>query len=163
MKVLFITEKYVGSPEFGLTNNMVNLIGSFKNANLGEYKHLFISQDEGDIYSIEELDNALLTEEFDLAIVSPIGHIIPSLYIAEVLRNKLIICWWDTLFGSFESFLSREHHHTVDGVSFFTPSMSAYSLYCINLVFDYGFGKEYQNIFCVSVPQAQIKILMLAL
>jgi hypothetical protein len=153
MKVLFITEKYVGSPEFGLTNNMVNLIGSFKSANIGEYKHIFISDDEGDIHSNEELDYILLTEEFDLAVMSPPGHFFPSLYVAEELQNKLIICWWDTLFGSFESFIAREHNHSVNGVNFSTPSLSAFSLYCPNIVFDYGFGEEYNNVFCLSVPQ----------
>lgn len=153
MKVLFITEKYVGSPEFGLTNNMVNLIGSFKSANIGEYKHIFISDDEGDIHSNEELDYILLTEEFDLAVMSPPGHFFPSLYVAEELQNKLIICWWDTLFGSFESFIAREHNHNVNGVNFATPSLSAFSLYSPNIVFDYGFGEEYNNIFCLSVPQ----------
>jgi hypothetical protein len=153
MKVLFITEKYVGSPEFGLTNNMVNLIGSYKSANIGEYKHVFISQDEGDIYSIEELDTVLLTEEYDIALLSPPGHMFPSLEVAEMLGNKLMICWFDTLFGTFESFIAREHHHNVNGISFSTPSLSAYSLYCPNIVFDYGNGEEYNNIFCLSVPQ----------
>jgi len=106
MKVLFITEKYVGSPEFGLTNNMVNLIGSFKSANIGEYKHIFISDDEGDVHSNEELDYILLTEEFDLAVMSPPGHFFPSLYVAEELQNKLVICWWDTLFGSLAKYKS---------------------------------------------------------
>lgn len=153
MKILFITEKYCGSPEYGLTNNMVNLIGSFKSTNLGEYKHLFISQDEGDISTTEELNFILLTEEFDLAMVSPPGHFFPSLEVAEILRNKLVICWFDTLFGSFESFICRDHHHVVDGVNITTPSLTAFSLYCPNIVFDTGYGEEYKNIFGLSVPQ----------
>jgi hypothetical protein len=153
MKILFITEKYVVSEKYGITNNMVNLIGSFKSTNLGEYKHLFISQDEGDLWTNEQLDNTLLTEDFDLAVVSPIAHMFPSLKVAERLQNKLMICWCDTLFGSFEGFIAREHHHTVNGVSFSTPSLSVYSLYCPNVVFDYGNGEEYKNIFGLSVPQ----------
>jgi len=153
MKVLFITEKYNGSPEYGLTNNMVNLIGSYKSANLGEYKHLFYSTDQGDINTPAELNNALLNEEFDLALVSPLGPMFPSLEVAEILQNKLIICWWDTLFGSFESFISRDHHHEVNGGIVSTPSLSAYSLYCPNIVFDCGNGEEYKNIFGLSVPQ----------
>lgn len=153
MKVLFITEKYVGSAKYGLTNNMVNLVGSFKNTNLGEYKHLFFSQDEGDINTPDELNETLVTEEFDLAVVSPLSPMFPSLEVAEFLRNKLMICWCDTLFGSFEGFIAREHHHTFNGISFSTPSLSAYSLYCPNVVFDYGNGEEYKNIFGLSVPQ----------
>ena len=153
MKVLFITEKYVGSAQYGLTNNMVNLIGSFKNANVGEYKHLFISQDEGDLWTSEELDNVLLTEDFDLAVLSPILHMFPSIEVAEALRNRLMICWCDTLFGSFEGFIARDHHHNVDGRVITTPSLNAYSLYCPNVVFDYGNGEEYKNIFGLSVPQ----------
>ena len=153
MKVLFITEKYVGSPEYGLTNNMVNLIGSFKSANLGEYKHLFFSQDEGDINTPEELNDILLSEDFDLAVVSPLGSMFPSLEVASFLRNKLMICWWDTLFGSFESFIGRDLHHEVDGGIVTTPSLSSYSIYCSNVVFDYGNGEEYKNIFGLSVPQ----------
>lgn len=153
MKVLFITEKYVGSPEYGLTNNMVNLIGSYKSTNLGEYKHIFYSQDEGDINTPQELNSTLLSEEFDLAIVSPLGPMFPSLEVAETLRNKLLICWWDTLFGSFESFMSRDHHHEYNGGIYTTPSLSAYSLYCSNVVFDHGNGEEYKNVFGLSVPQ----------
>lgn len=153
MKVLFITEKYIGPVEYGLTNNMVNLIGSFKSSNLGEYKHLFYSKDEGDINTPEELNYVLLSEDFDLAVVSPLGPMFPSLEVAENLRNKLMICWWDTLFGSFSSFIGRDHHHEVNGEIVTTPSLSAYSLYCANIVFDYGFGEEYKNIYGLSVPQ----------
>ena len=178
MKVLFITEKYAETPEFGLTNNIVNLIGSYLNSNLGTYEHLYISSDPGDIMSNEQMDMELMNREFDIAVVSIYPPISPSLHIAEKLGNRLVICWWDTVYaGPDQTNILNDRHECFNRFLYqsdmrpclYKSNILQYSEYCTNIVFDYGFG-EIKKIFLESqyhriqpyTKNLKIKVLMLA-
>lgn len=131
IKVLFITEKYVHpNPQYGLTNNIHNLIGSFEESGYGSYEHLFISPDA--IWHPSGVEHALLTKDYDIAIVS-IFHQIPRHSVAGQLGKKLCLLWWDSI-------VSEGH-------------VRSFTNCCPNLVFDWGHGEEYPNCFALQVPQ----------
>ena len=150
MKLLFIIDKYWGgNPTKGPTNVISNLVNSFTSTNYGTHKIYYISSDEGDIDSTEKVDKVLLTEEYDLAIISPMGtwwsgmfgqgeHITVSLEVAEKLKNKIAICWWDSVLHYQQS------------------EIEEYARYCPQLLFDLGYGEDRPNIFGVSTPQDPI-------
>jgi len=147
MKLLFVIDKYWGGdPLKGPTNIISNLVNSFKSTNLGDYKIRFISPEPEDLKTTEDIDNVLLTEEYDLAIVSPVGtwwsgmfnqgdHITVSLDVAQQLKNKITICWWDSVLHYEQS------------------EIEEYAKYCPQLLFDWGYGEDKPNVFGVSTPQ----------
>lgn len=165
MKVLFITEKYVDQPQFGPTNNLVNLIGSYVNSGLGTFEHLYISTDFGDISSIQRLDIELTTRDFDIAVVSIYPPISPSIWVTKLLGKRLVICWWDTVYTTTSQILPINNPHDCFRMFLINPyenrsypylhTLEEYSKYCTNIVFDYGCGKIQDNIFGLPVPQDQ--------
>src|SRR3990167_6193209 len=144
MHFLFITEKYCREKKYGLTNNMVNLIGSYECADIGTYKHIFISQDDGDIWTddmsrrTKVIDDVLLKEEYDYAYVSPYASYIVSSEVATKLGRKILINWTDTVTPNFQSSYRKYlHKYTSNN----------------NIVWDYGNGEEIENFLCVATPQ----------
>lgn len=130
MKVLFITEKYHSGPTYGLTNSMLNLIGSYEDSGCGNYQHLFI--DPEDIWSGQGVDYALLNNTYDIAIVS-VYHHLPSREVAQIFGHKMCYLWWD---GSV----------SLGGMLSWAPLVH-------QVCFDFGKGEEYPNVFCLEVPQ----------
>jgi hypothetical protein len=84
--VLFITEKYHSGPAYGLTNNIHNLIGSYECSGYGTYKHCFI--DPEDIWSSQGVDEALLSNEYDAAVIS-VYHHLPSPGVAGQVKARI--------------------------------------------------------------------------
>lgn len=130
MHVLFITEKYHSGPNFGLTNNMYNLIGSYECANYGTYTHKFI--DPENIWSSSGVDEVLLNNEYNAAVIS-VYHHLPSPGVAQRVGNKTVMCWWDAIVS--------------------LPGIHQWANYIHQLMFDHGKGQEYPNCFSVEVPQ----------
>jgi hypothetical protein len=128
--VLFITEKYHSGPAYGLTNNIHNLIGSYECSGYGTYKHCFI--DPEDIWSSQGVDEALLSNEYDAAVIS-VYHHLPSPGVAGQVGHKTCMCWWDSIVS-------------MGGVQ-------GWSGHIHQLCFDWGKGEEAPNCFCVEVPQ----------
>jgi hypothetical protein len=150
MKLLFIIDKYWGGdPTKGPTNIISNLVNSFKPLKFGDPKIYYISSDPGDLDSTDKVDEILLLEDYDLALVSPVGtwwsgmfgqgdHITVSLEVAEKLKNKIAICWWDSVLHYQQS------------------EIEEYAKHCPQLLFDWGYGEDRPNIFGVSTPQDPI-------
>lgn len=128
--VLFITEKYHSGPSFGLTNNMYNLIGSYECSGYGTYKHVFI--DESEVWSSQGVDEALLNNEYDAAFIS-VYHHLPSHPVAAKVGHKTFMGWWDAVIS-------------MGGVN-------SWSGLIHQACFDWGFGEEMPNVYCVEVPQ----------
>jgi hypothetical protein len=128
--VLFITEKYHSGPQFGFTNNIYNLIGSYECSGYGTYKHVFI--DPEDVWSSQGVDDALLNNEYDMAVIS-VYHHLPSQEVATKIGYKTWMCWWDSIIsmGAVHPWSSKIHQ----------------------ACFDWGKGEEFPNTFCVEVPQ----------
>ena len=161
MKVLFITEKYVTKPEYGLTNQEVNLIGSYKDAFGNDpnftYEHVTISKEPGSIFTAAEMSHELLTREYDIAVVSQIGECTVSLDTAKKVGKKLFIAIWDApalvtsdLYTNFRLFIKAKPDI---GYVKYPCSILDYSEYCNMLAFDFGYGEIFPNIYGVSVPQ----------
>jgi len=132
VKVLFITEKYHSGPQFGLTNNIYNLIGSYECSEYGTHEHCFIDPEPGCIWSSGQVDQALNSKEYDAAIIS-VYHHLPGQQTARRLGHKIAMCWWDAIvsMGGVKSWSNTIHQ----------------------LCFDHGKGNEYPNSWCVEVPQ----------
>lgn len=130
VNVLFITEKYHSGREYGLTNNIYNLIGSYECSGYGTYTHCFI--DPEDIWSSAGVDQALLNHTYDAAIIS-VYHHLPSHGVAQQVGHKTCMCWWDSIvsMGGVHGWAGMVHQ----------------------LCFDWGKGQEHPNCFCVEVPQ----------
>ncbi len=133
IKVLFITEKYHSN---GLpTNNMHNLIGSWESTGYGQYEHLFIDPEPGCIWSSQQIDEALLTKDYDVSIIS-VYHHLPSQEVAEKLGHKIAIIFWDAIVSM--------------GSVFHCSSLL--NVICV----DHGRGMEYPDhpkVMCLEVPQ----------
>ncbi len=136
MKVLFFMERFHTDAKIGMTNNFWNLLGSFEVSGYGDYEvHYLDPSEPGCIWSTKEMDQILLTSEFDMAIIS-VYHILPSEEVLRKVGHKTAMAWWDPIIS-------------LDGVKH-------WSHLCHQLCFDHGFGKEYPefpNINCVDVPQ----------
>jgi hypothetical protein len=131
-KVLFITEKYHSGPQFGLTNNIYNLIGSWECADYGEYEHLFIDPEPGCIWSSAQVDEALNAKQYDAAIIS-VYHHLPGYDTAKKLGHKICLFWWDAIVS-------------LGGVK-------SWSNLTRQIIFDHGKGQEYSNVWSCEVPQ----------
>jgi hypothetical protein len=145
MKLLFITDKYVfvDKPENGFTNSMHNIIGSWECSNLGDYKHVFISKDKGDVWSVEEIDHVLMNEEYDFAFITPYDHFNCSYDVAATLGKRLIIGWWDALLAP----LNDERVSPGDRWWEYANRGT------VNVVFDHGRGEMYKNTWAFETPQ----------
>lgn len=136
IKILIIMEKFhsPGNP----TNNESNLVNSFKCSGLGECSVFYI--DPTELWSSSSIDNVLMSNEFDLAVVS-IYHHLPSPEIARKLHKKMCYLWWDGSI-SLQGMINTAQEHL-------TPQ----------ICFDMGKGEEYESndnfggIFCLEVPQ----------
>jgi hypothetical protein len=132
MKIIFITEKYHSGPQYGLTNNIYNLIGSWECASYGEYEHYFIDSEPGCIWSSKEVDDILLGSTYDAAIIS-VYHHLPSPFAAQKIGHKSCLLWWDAVVSE--------------------GGVRNWSQWIHQLAFDWGKGEEWPNCFCVEVPQ----------
>ncbi len=128
--VLFITEKYHSGPNFGLTNNIYNLIGSYECAGYGTYTHCFI--DPENIWSSQGVDEALTSNTYDAAIIS-VYHHLPSHHVARQIGHKTFMFWWDAVvsMGGVQGWSGLIHQGC----------------------FDWGKDEEFPNCFCLDVPQ----------
>lgn len=163
MKVLLIYDKYSKVDPINpiLSNPNSNLTGSFMAAFENDSEHscetLHICDEPDGIKSAEELNDALLSKEFDIAVVSSIKDITVYLETAKKLGKKLFLCAWDTpcgitsnLYTNFRIFIKS----AIDiGYIKYRHSILEYSEYCNILVYDYGYGEMFPNIYCVSTPQ----------
>lgn len=163
MHILFITEKYDNPRILKLANSFNTLIGTYKDAFIESeytYKHLTISEKnsiDGDIHSAEQLNNILLSEKFDIAIVSAHRDVIVEISVAKKLGKKLFLIYWDThlsaisssLVVNFRMFAKALHNAHVKN----KYTMMEYSQFCNCIVTDYGYGKEFTNIYGVTTPQ----------
>lgn len=161
MKVLFITEKYVTSPEYGLGNQEVNLVGSFKDAFENDPNFSFelvtISDEEGSINSSSEMTKTLLENDYDIAVVSQLGECTVTLETAKQIGKKLFICVWDAPCNSTSDLTTnfRLFAKAIPDIAYlkYPCSLVDYAQYCNVLAFDFGYGRILDNIYGVSVPQ----------
>lgn len=133
VKVLFITEKNhseVFGNERDVTNNHWNLFKSFDNTGLGERQNFFINPTPGDIWSREEVDNVLLTNQYDCAVIS-VYHHLPSTDIKLPKGSKMVMLWWDGVVSK-------------DGIKH-------RSSFCPQINFDHDM--DYPNVYSMHVPQ----------
>lgn len=164
MHVLFITEKYDNPRVLKLANSFNTLIGTYKDVyqNNSEYTydHLTISEKntlDGDIHSSEHLNKILLNQSFDIAIVSMHRDVIVEIETAKKLGKRLFLMYWDThlsaisssLVVNFRMFAKTLHNAHVQN----KHTLLEYSEYCNCVVTDYGYGKEFSNIYGVTTPQ----------
>lgn len=164
MHVLFITEKYDNPRVLKLANSYNTLIGTYKDVyqNNSEYtyEHLTISEKntlDGDIHSSEQLNTILLENSFDIAIVSMHRDVVVEIETAKKLGKKLFLMYWDThlsaisssLVVNFRMFAKTLHSAHVQN----KHTLLEYSEFCNCLVTDYGYGKEFSNIYGVTTPQ----------
>jgi len=161
MKILFITEKYVTTPEYGLGNQEVNLVGSFKDAFENDPNFSFelvtISDEPGSITTSDHMTETLLQKEYDIAVVSQLGECTVTLETAKRIGKKLFICIWDAPCNVSSDLTTnfRLFAKSVPDIAYlkYPCSIIDYSKYCNVLSFDFGYGKILDNIYGVSVPQ----------
>lgn len=128
--VLFITEKYHSGPNYGLTNHIYNLVGSYECSGYGTYEHHFI--DPENIWSSQGVDAVLMSQSYDAAIIS-VYHHLPSPGVAAKIGHKTFMCWWDSIIS-------------MGGVMGWAGMIH-------QACFDWGKGQEHPNCYCVDVPQ----------
>jgi hypothetical protein len=123
-------EKYHTDSTIGKTNNFWNLLGSYECSGYGQHEVCYIDPEE--IWSSEGVDKALMSHDYDAAIIS-VYHHLPSRHVASLVGHKTAFCWWDSVIS-------------MDGVKSWAPLVH-------QLCFDWGKGEELPNVFCVAVPQ----------
>ena len=164
MHVLFVTEKYDNPRVLKLANSFNTLIGTYKDVYQNDpsytFEHLTISEKntmDGDIHSCEQLNQILLNEVFDIAIVSMHRDVIVDIETAKKLGKKLFLMYWDTHLSAISSNLVVNFRmyaktlHSAHVISKYT--LFEYSEFCNCIVTDYGYGKEFPNVYGVSTPQ----------
>lgn len=153
MKVLFIYS-------YNDSNYEDNLIGSFLSVfeNNPEYEYKYIPiGDHKKIQNSEDLNQALLSENFDLAFVCEDKDIHVDLSTAESLGKKLFICNWDVLSYPYSKDPLKGFINYISDVHKIRYSTSKYSLlnlsrFCNVLSFDFGFEQIFENIYGVVCP-----------
>lgn len=166
MHVLFITEIYDNAEKQVKANSLNTLIATFaetyKDDPSYSYKHIGIYEEnlyEEGIKSGEELDRTLLSEKFDVAVVSMNRDVTISLEVAKILGKKLFITFWDTHMSAltsnmdvnFRMFIkSKPVSHVI-----YKHSIHEYSQYCNCLIGDYGYRKIFDNIYGFCAPQLE--------
>ena len=108
------------------------------------------------IKSAKEMNEILLREEFDIAIVTEEHHYIVFLDTAKKLGKKLFIKQWDTpcaissnLYVNFRTAIKQPRKW---GLLDQPVPVAEFAQYCNFLVTDYGFGEVYPNIYAVMGP-----------
>lgn len=125
-KLLLITERFHSGNR--PTNNIWNLAGSWKCANLGEYSHYYI--DPSAIWSTQQVDEVLDKEKYDLAFIS-VYHHLPSQQMLSRVGHKTVLCWFDGIVS-------------MDGIRH-------WSQFCPQINLDHTMN--HPNVFNLSIPQ----------
>lgn len=166
MHVLFITETYENLEKQIKANSLNTLVATFAETYKDDpsytHKHIGIYEPilyEQGIKSGEELDKVLLSEKFDIAVVSMHRDVTISIEVAKKLGKKLFITFWDTHMSAltsnmdvnFRMFIkSKPVSHVI-----YKHSIHEYSQYCNVLIGDYGHAKIFDNIYGFSAPQLE--------
>ena len=164
MHVLFVTEKYDNPRVLKLANSFNTLIGTYKDVYQNDpsytFEHLTISEKntmDGDIHTYEQLNQILLNKDFDIAIVSMHRDVVVDIETAKKLGKKLFLMYWDTHLSAISSSLVvnfRMYAKTLHNAHVKNKhTLFEYSEFCNCLVTDYGYGKEFENVYGVTTPQ----------
>ena len=174
MKVLIVLPRINGGPHVG----HMNIVGSFQavfgNDPNFSYELAEMEDSPGYIRTPHDLDQRLMKQDFDLAVVTPCFQYNVSLHTAKTLGKRLFLCIWDAYsefygkypypeFGSFvannishdlltnfrmfikSKYIARHHFQK------YTPY--EYSQYCNLLVFTFGIHEqEMPNVYCCWAP-----------
>lgn len=152
MKILFVIEKYIfyDQPQFGLTNTIHNLVGSWEASYLGDYEIAFISPN--DIWTAAGVDKVLTERDYDLAVISPYqgpsGCINCSYEVADKIGHKLVFCWWDWVAFPLRGTFVHPETQNPGWCWWEYADRGAH-----NLIMDSGVGELYKNSYSVAVPQ----------
>ena len=126
---------------------------TFENDDNYECEVLHLGNEPNNIKNSDELNNALLSKDFDLAIVSEEGKYTVRLETAKKLGKKLFLMHWDTWIA-----MSPDIHVNFKiamkaargwGGMVQPHSLIQFAEYCNILVIDYGFGEMFPNIYCI--------------
>lgn len=174
MKVLIVLPRIEGGPHVG----HMNMVGSFESVygNNKEFTYELAEMEDspGYIRTPKDLDERLLKQDFDVALVTPCFQYNVSLETAKKLGKKLSLCIWDSYteyygrypYPAFGSFYANNICHNIRvNYRMFLKSKNVarhhfqkhtpyeYSQYCNILAFDIGVDEEeFSNIYSSWVP-----------
>ncbi len=154
MKVLLIYSLYYENNKQVIDHKdklRTSFEAAFENDPNYEYEVLYLGDEPGNLKNADELNKALLTKEFDMAIVSEEDKYIVHLDTAKKLGKKLFLLHWDTWVC-----ISKDIHINFRiamkaarswGGMVQPHTLVEFAQYCNVLVIDYGFGEIFPNIY----------------
>ena len=117
---------------------------------------LYLGDEPGFIKTAKQLNEALLTKEFDIAMVAEEFQYIVYLETAKKLGKKLFICGWDTPVATstncYVNFKISLKKSRVWGCLNQPVPVVDFVKYCNYLICDYGYGELYPNVYSICPP-----------
>jgi len=161
IKVLFVHYYDKDTLVNNYENNLVgSFLSAFENNPYYQYEVLHIGSEENDIKNSEQLNQSLLTKDFDIALVTEHFEIQVDIETVKKLKKKLFICNWDSfvtesslsLHNDFFRYISGHHMNNLSGNQK-NYSLKDLSEYSNILNFDYGIDEIFPNIYGMMCPQ----------
>jgi len=158
MKVLMIFDIYDHVRNYtGAYHRIESTFNSaFENDLNYTYKAIYIGNEPGFINTPKQLNDALLNEDYDIAVVSEGGDMVVDLQVAKKIGKKLFIMHWEGWSGvsnnPLTNFLAIYKKPRIWGAINQPASIYEFSQYCNVLCYDFGYGEIYPNIYAVWNP-----------
>lgn len=144
MHILFLTEQYHYSPEFGQNMAITKLINSYECTRYGTYENVFLCSNGG--MNSKQVTQTLLDKDYDLACLSFNYGQVPSMEDMEILvknNKKLVIFWYESVL--FEHYGENQPEDR---------KWWKYAKYYPQILLDYpAFGEIMPNVLCLESPE----------
>lgn len=159
MKVLMIYNLYYENDKNSISHQD-KIRSSFETA-FGDdenytYETVHFGDGPGFVKNAKEMNEVLLTKDFDVALVSEELDFIVYLETAKKLGKKLFLFHWDTFLALssdlYVNFRITMKKPRIWGEFKQPVSIQEFSQYCNILVADYGYGEVFPNMYCVPTP-----------
>lgn len=159
MKVLMIYNLYYENDKNSISHQD-KIRSSFETA-FGDdenytYETIHFGTGPGFVKDAKEMNEALLSKDFDIALVSEELDFIVYLDTAKKLGKKLFLFHWDTfvaqssdLYINFRICMKKPR---IWGEFKQPVSVQEFAQYCNVLIADYGYGEVFPNMYCVNTP-----------